>query len=65
MGGVYILYSIYFLVDSYNLVYALVNVATALMYLALAWSYYSNSKANIAIIDNFLNELNDLEDDEQ
>jgi hypothetical protein len=35
------------------------------MYLTLTWSYFTNCKLNIAIVDNFLNELNDLEDDEQ
>ena len=65
MGGVYILYSIFFLVDNYNIVYIMINVGIGMLYLSLAWTFYSNTKANIKIIDNFLNELNDLEDDEQ
>ena len=65
MGGVYILYSVYFLVDNFNVVYIMINLGIGLMYLALAWTYYKNCVANIKIVDNFIHELEDMEDDEQ
>jgi len=65
MGGVYILYSVYFLVDSYGIVFIMINLGIGLMYLSLVWSFYRNCAANSQIVNNFINELDQIDDEEQ
>jgi hypothetical protein len=43
----------------------MINIGIALLYLSLVRSYYKNCGANLKIVDNFISELDQIDEEEQ
>jgi hypothetical protein len=64
MGGVYLTYSAYFLSVDFEVIYIIMNILLLLVYLALAFTYGRNCKANMGSINAYLEEMDHDEDEE-
>jgi len=57
MGGTYLIYSAYFLSVDFETILIVMNVLLLLVYLALAFTYGYNCRANMGTIKSYLDEI--------